>query len=80
MAVADSYDAMTSDRPYRRGMAVAKAAAILREGRGRQWDAQVVDTFLRTIAADLEPLARPLLHLVPAPERAAPDGAVHATA
>ena len=65
MAVADSYDAMTSDRPYRRGMPVAKAASILREGRGRQWDPLVVDAFLRTIAAQLEQPARPALQLIP---------------
>jgi putative nucleotidyltransferase with HDIG domain len=65
MAVADSYDAMTSDRPYRRGMPVARAAGILREGRGRQWDQQVVDAFLRTIAAQLEQPARPALQVVP---------------
>jgi len=39
IAVADSFDAMTSDRLYRRGMPVAQAAAILRERRGAQWDA-----------------------------------------
>jgi len=50
IAVADSYDAMTSDRPYRTGMPIPKAAAILREGRGAQWDATIVDAFLRTIA------------------------------
>jgi hypothetical protein len=34
----------------------------------------------RTLAADLEPPARPLLHLVPASDRAAPDGAACSTA
>ncbi len=52
IAVADSYDAMTSDRPYRTGMPVAKAAAILRAGRNRQWDAAIVDAFLRTIPVE----------------------------
>jgi HD-GYP domain-containing protein (c-di-GMP phosphodiesterase class II) len=67
IAVADSYDAMTSDRPYRKGMPIARAAGILREGRGRQWDAAVVDAFLRTIADQLEQEeALPLrLQLVP---------------
>ena len=49
IAVADSFDAMTSDRPYRAGMSVAKAAAILRDGRSQQWDAAIVDAFLRTL-------------------------------
>jgi HD-GYP domain-containing protein (c-di-GMP phosphodiesterase class II) len=67
IAVADSYDAMTSDRPYRKGMPIPVAAGILREGRGRQWDAAVVDAFLRTIADQLEQEeALPLrLQLVP---------------
>jgi HD-GYP domain-containing protein (c-di-GMP phosphodiesterase class II) len=48
IAVADSFDAMTSDRPYRAGMPVAKAAAILRAGRGQQWNAALVDALLRS--------------------------------
>jgi putative nucleotidyltransferase with HDIG domain len=47
IAVADSFDAMTSDRPYRAGIPIPKAAHILQEGRGRQWDPAVVDAFLR---------------------------------
>ncbi len=49
IAVADSFDAMTSDRPYRKGMSVEKAAAILREGRGQQWEAALVDAFLQSL-------------------------------
>lgn len=45
LAVADAFDAMTSDRPYREGMPVERAESILREGRGKQWDAAVVDAF-----------------------------------
>jgi HD-GYP domain-containing protein (c-di-GMP phosphodiesterase class II) len=56
IAVADSFDAMTSDRPYQRGMPPAKAAQILREGRGKQWDSAIVEAFLRSIADQLEPL------------------------
>jgi hypothetical protein len=72
IAVCDSYDAMTSDRPYRRGMSPDQAAEILREGRGQQWDPQVVDAFLRTIADRLcEQPSRPHLHIVqPEPEGA----------
>ena len=49
IAVADSYDAMTSDRPYRLGMTSERALEILREGRDRQWDAVIVDAFLRSM-------------------------------
>jgi HD-GYP domain-containing protein (c-di-GMP phosphodiesterase class II) len=64
IAVADSYDAMTSDRPYRNGMSPTKAASILREGRGVQWDASIVDAFLRSLAPLLEESAQPVLALV----------------
>lgn len=45
LAVADSLDAMTSNRSYRLGMPVAKAAAILQAGSGRQWDPVVVEAY-----------------------------------
>lgn len=47
MAIADAYDAMISDRPYRSGMPVEKALSILENGRGTQWDAEFVDVFVR---------------------------------
>lgn len=50
LAVADSYDAMTSDRPYRNGMPTAKAEAILRECAGTQWDSRVVEAFFQDVA------------------------------
>jgi len=65
IAVADSYDAMTSDRPYRKGMPIGKAVAILREGRAQQWDATVVDAFLRTIADESEQPVEPVLQRTP---------------
>ena len=65
MAVADSFDAMTSDRPYRSGMSVAKASSILRQGRGEQWDPQVVDAFLDSIDYQSESMDRPFLTIVP---------------
>jgi len=46
LAVVDAFDAMTSDRPYRKGMPVEKACQILREGSGTQWDSTIVETFL----------------------------------
>ena len=45
MAVADAFDAMSSDRPYRKGMADEKMDAILRAGAGTQWDPEVVEAF-----------------------------------
>jgi HAMP domain-containing protein len=46
IAVADAFDAMTSDRPYRKGMAVQKAMAILAEGKGTQWDPRFAQAFI----------------------------------
>ena len=47
MAVADAYSAMTTDRPYRKGMPPEKAKRILQEGAGTQWDPDCVAAFLR---------------------------------
>lgn len=49
MSVADAYDAMTSDRPYRKGMPSEKAESILREGAGVQWDPRCIDAFVACI-------------------------------
>lgn len=54
MAVADAYDAMTSARPYRKGMPQEKAMQILREGAGSQWDAHIVEVFLKILDGDKE--------------------------
>lgn len=43
LAVADTYDALTSDRPYRQGVPQEKAEAILRSGSGSQWDPRIID-------------------------------------
>ena len=43
LAVADSFDAMTSMRPYRSAMTVDAAVAELRAGAGSQWDAGCVE-------------------------------------
>jgi HD-GYP domain-containing protein (c-di-GMP phosphodiesterase class II) len=45
-SVADSFDAMTSDRPYRDAMASERATEELREGSGSQFDPDVVEVFL----------------------------------
>ena len=49
IAVADSWDAMTSNRPYRAALDPAVAQAELMRGRGTQWDPAVVDAFARTL-------------------------------
>jgi HD-GYP domain-containing protein (c-di-GMP phosphodiesterase class II) len=47
LAVADAFDAMTSDRPYRSGMSHDRALKILTEGAGAHWDPQIIEDFLR---------------------------------
>ena len=46
VAVADTYHALISDRPYRKGMSVEKACSILEEGAGIQWDKELVRQFI----------------------------------
>ena len=43
MSVADSFDAMTSDRPYRKHLPLCHVHDIFREGKGRQWDTGILD-------------------------------------
>jgi|WetSurMetagenome_2_1015567.scaffolds.fasta_scaffold00077_48 response regulator RpfG family c-di-GMP phosphodiesterase len=45
LSVADAYEAMTSDRPYRRSLSSQAALDILISGRGRQFDPKIVDVF-----------------------------------
>ncbi|HEV2580340.1 MAG TPA: diguanylate cyclase, partial [Ktedonobacteraceae bacterium] len=49
LSVVDSYDAMTSDRPYRSAMPVEDAIAELERCAGAQFDPQVVSAFLLTL-------------------------------
>ncbi len=49
LCVADSYDAMTSDRPYRKGMSQEIALGILLECKGTQFDPEIVDAFVRSM-------------------------------
>ena len=46
ITVADAYDAMTSDRPYRAALSPEIALAELRNGAGRQFDPDLVDIFV----------------------------------
>jgi HD-GYP domain-containing protein (c-di-GMP phosphodiesterase class II) len=51
LAVADTWDALTSDRPYRSGMSQERALSILREGAGKQWDPRIVEALVEHLAA-----------------------------
>jgi HD-GYP domain-containing protein (c-di-GMP phosphodiesterase class II) len=47
LAVADSFDAMNTPRPYRAAMPPERIDQILREGAGTQWDPLVIDAYFR---------------------------------
>jgi PAS domain S-box-containing protein len=46
VALADVYDALTSDRPYKQAMNHEQAVQIIRQGRGSQFDPDIADAFL----------------------------------
>lgn len=46
VALADVYDALRSQRPYKKPIPHAESVAIIREGRGSQFDPALVDAFL----------------------------------
>jgi HD-GYP domain-containing protein (c-di-GMP phosphodiesterase class II) len=52
VAVADAFDAMTSDRPYRESLTCEQAAAELRKCSGSQFDPVIVNAFFRSGAQD----------------------------
>jgi putative nucleotidyltransferase with HDIG domain len=49
ISVADTYDAMTTDRPYRKGLAWDAVRAELVRQRGKQWRERAVDCFIEMI-------------------------------
>jgi len=49
LAVADAYEAMTAERPYRPALAPDEAAGELRRAAGEQFDEQVVEALLRVV-------------------------------
>ncbi len=51
VAVADAFDALTTDRPHRRAQPLAVALDVMRRERGRQFDPDVLDAFLGDMEA-----------------------------
>ena len=60
VAVADAYEAMTSDRPYRYSIGYDAALAELRHGAGTQFDARVVEAFIAALAQEAMRAGTPL--------------------
>jgi putative nucleotidyltransferase with HDIG domain len=81
LSVVDCYDALTSDRPYRRALSDVEAIAILMERRGTMYDPLVVDTFVRVLPQIAHRSSPPTQHheaLAHISRAAAPSG-VHAS-
>ena len=53
LAVADVFDALTHERPYKQPWSIEQATAEIRRQSGRQFDPQVVDSFLQLAHRDL---------------------------
>jgi HD-GYP domain-containing protein (c-di-GMP phosphodiesterase class II) len=57
LAVADAFDAMTNNRPYRKAMEIDVAVAELKKNVNRQFDEEIVDYFINTLHR--EPIVAP---------------------
>ena len=54
VALADVFDALTSERPYKKAWSVDDAIALIRDQSGHHFDPRLVDAFLRCLPAILE--------------------------
>ena len=66
LAVADAYDAMTSDRPYRKAMSVQAAVRELKACSGKQFDPEIVEIFLNKVLSKKEVAAAAAKKYLPA--------------
>jgi len=57
LAIADVFDAMTTDRPYRKGLSIEYALAELERGSGTQFDPQLTGVFVQLIRSRSIPLS-----------------------
>lgn len=67
ISIADSFDAMTADRPYRKGLSVDDAVERLKAGMGTQYDPKLCAIFIRTLIDDKVYVPReppPELHII----------------
>ena len=49
VATCDAYDSMVTDRPYRPGRPPSTALAILKSGKGSQWDPHLVEMLIQEV-------------------------------
>jgi len=69
VAIADAYDAMTNDRPYKRAMSHQKAIEELRRHAGTQFDPELVTLFC-DLFANVAPVPDPMILAMTAPRDA----------
>ena len=62
LSVVDCYDALTSDRPYRPALSDAEAMKIVLDRRGKMYDPDVVDTFVRVYKEIALEVMEPVAH------------------
>lgn len=65
VAIADVFDALTSDRVYRKAFTVQEAVAMMTAQRGKHFDPDLLDAFLEVLGTS-GPEAKPQLHADPA--------------
>jgi HD-GYP domain-containing protein (c-di-GMP phosphodiesterase class II) len=53
IALADVYQALTSDRPYRKGYSKEEAVKIIQDGAGSQFDPEIVKVFLKILESEI---------------------------
>lgn len=58
VAVADVFDALTTDRPYKKAWPVEKAVGVIQEGNGTHFEPRLVDLFVQILSDLLEIKAR----------------------
>ena len=52
--MADCFDALISDRPYRKGLPLDRVMQILQQATGKQFDPSVMEAFLRIISHEIQ--------------------------
>lgn len=62
VAIADCFDALTSDRPYRSALPISAAVEVIRDERGLAFDPQLVDQFVKRL-----PELEAVQHAYPSP-------------
>lgn len=54
LAIADAFDAMTSDRPYRKALSIQHALLELKANAGKQFDPNLVESFINAMSSEVQ--------------------------